>query len=234
MTEHNRIEHNQEEQIITAIEAQRRPGRYNLSINGEYAFSVHEDIVVKYRLLKGVVITDRLRQDVLAEEEINAAYRSAIRYIGRAMRSSQEVRVKLKDKGYNEASINVVIQRLVEQRYIDDEVYASALARQRIRSNKKGPLWVRRELSQKGIDQTSVEQAMTQFNKSDEYDQALELASKRWRSIKGELPDRIRKIMSLLQRRGYTSDTIRKVTQQLRINNTDESTDWEDQELLET
>ena len=40
--------------IITKVEKQKRgKHRYNIYLNEEYAFSVHEDILIKHRLNKG-------------------------------------------------------------------------------------------------------------------------------------------------------------------------------------
>jgi len=203
--------------VITAVEAQqRRPHRYNIDINGEFAFAVHEDVVVKYRLLKGTVITDQLQQEVLAEEELNGAYRYAIRYIGRAMRSAKEIQNKLKEKGYTPEAIQYVVEKMRREKYVDDELYAAALTKQRLQMNKKGPLWIRRELKHKGIDKSQIEEALSEWSKDDEQEQAWALASKRWPSAKGEFPDRLRKIIGLLQRRGFTSDAVRFVTDRLR------------------
>jgi hypothetical protein len=34
---------------ITKIEAQQRAGRYNIYVNGRYAFPVSEDVLIRYR-----------------------------------------------------------------------------------------------------------------------------------------------------------------------------------------
>lgn len=221
-----------EQLIITLVESQKRNShRFNIYLNDEFAFSTHEDVVVKFRLLKGTILTEQLRHDVLAEEELNAAYRVAIRYIGHAMRTTKEVQDKLINKGYSLDIIDVVIKRMAEHQFVNDEFYASALARQRLRTNKKGSLWIRRELIQKGVDKSKVEQALTQFDPSDETEHAWQLAIKRWSITKGEKLDKLRKIIALLQRRGFTPHAVRAVSDRLRRSELDEITtdDWNDE-----
>jgi regulatory protein len=204
-------------QIITMVEEQKRSKhRYNIYINEEYAFSVHEDLIVKFRLLKGTVVTEALREEMMSEEEFQAAYRTALKYIGRAMKTAKEVKDKLKLKGYEEDIVSKVVALMNEERFIDDDFYASALAKQRLHSNKKGPLWIKRELSQKGVSKSLVEQALTQFDAEDEKLQASALALKRWPQTKGEWPARVHKISSLLHRRGFTSEAVRYAIDQLR------------------
>ena len=178
---------NSNEEIITKVEQQKRHShRYNIYVNGEYAFAVHEDIIVKYRLLKDSIISEQFKHEVLAEEERHSAFRSALRYIGRAMRTELEIVDKLKAKGYEESTITAVILVMKQQQLINDAEYASALVRQRLGMNKKGPLWVKRELIQKGVSKEEIQAALEQFNNDDEFEQAWTLASKRWNQEKGD------------------------------------------------
>jgi len=202
---------------ITMVEQQKRhKHRYNIYVNGEYAFAVHEDIVVKYRLLKDVKLTKSFIDDVVYEEERHTAYRDALRYIGRSMRSQKEVATKLTGKGYVDDIIKDVLARLTDQKFIDDHDYAVTLAKQRMRMNKKGPLWIKRELTQKGIAKVEIQTALDQFDEHVEYEQALALATKRWDLDKSDDLIKFRKIINLLQRRGYTSEVTRKVMSDLK------------------
>lgn len=198
----------------------RHKHRYNIYVNGEYSFAVHEDIVVKYRLLKDATFTKSYIDDVVYEEERHSAYRAALRYIGRSMRSEKEVATKLTSKGYEEDIITDVLTKLTDQKFINDNDYAITLAKQRMRMNKRGPLWIKRELTQKGISKSEIQVALDQFDDSIEYEQALALATKRWEQDKGDELVKLRKIMNLLQRRGYTSEVTRKVIGLLK--NTDD------------
>ncbi|MBA1393524.1 recombination regulator RecX, partial [Lactobacillus sp. XV13L] len=39
--------------IITKVSAQKRPGRYNVFLDGQYAFSASEQTIAEFILLKG-------------------------------------------------------------------------------------------------------------------------------------------------------------------------------------
>lgn len=39
--------------LITKVSAQRRPGRYNIFLDGKYAFSASEKTIAEFVLLKG-------------------------------------------------------------------------------------------------------------------------------------------------------------------------------------
>jgi regulatory protein len=200
----------EEQMVITKVEQQKRhKQRYNIFVNHEFAFAVHQDIVVKYRLLKDSTLTKTFIQNVISEEERHSAFRSALHYIGRAMRSEKEVAHKLLTKGYEGDTIAIVLNMLKQQQLIDDNVYASTLALQRLRMNKKGPLWIQRELIQKGISKEHIRSALNQCDENAVFEQALALAAKRWEQDTGDDLVKLRKVTQLLQRRGYSTEVIR-------------------------
>lgn len=202
--------------VITKVERQQRgANRYHIYINDEYAFTAHEDIVVKYRLLKGAVLTEQIRDAAMHEEQRHGAYRSALRYIGRAMRSKREVEEKLRSQGYDEETIAATVRRLIEQKWIDDGEYAAMLARQRMKVNKKGSLWIKRELAQKGVDRSQIEAALGQFDSDTEFEQAWKLAKPRWERDDGEPAKKLRRLAGFLERRGFAPDTIWAVLRKL-------------------
>ena len=201
---------------VTAVEMQKKqPHRYNIYVNDEYAFSAHEDVIVKYRIIKGSVLSDPLLQEALDEEERGSAYRAALRYIGPAMRSSMEIAAKLKSKGYGDEQIASVIDRLQREKYVNDGQYAETLAGQRLRSQRKGPLWIKRELRQKGIDQAQIDAVLANIDEKEERKQARALAAKRWSSDRSEPAVKRRKIVAMLQRRGFRSETVKLVINEL-------------------
>lgn len=216
---------------VTAVEAQnKQPHRYNIYVDGEYAFSAHEDVIVKYRIIKGSVLNEPLIREALDEEERGAAYRAALRYIGPTMRSATEIAGKLRTKGYEHPQIAWVIDKLQRESYINDEQYAAALAGQRLRSQRKGPLWIRRELRQKGIDQAQIESALAGIGEDEEREQARVLAAKRWTSDRSSEPAaKRRKIAAMLQRRGFRAETVRQVMNELHAADDEQWTDEYDE-----
>lgn len=209
--------------VITALERQKRSGqRYNIYINDEFAFAAHEDIVVKFRLLKGTVLSERKIAQIRDEEQRHGAYRAALRYIGRAMRSKKEVEDKLKALGYEQPVVAETVRKLAEQKWIDDGEYAAMLARQRLNLNKKGKLWVKRELALKGVERDQIEAALEPFDDESEYERAFSLALRRWERDNGEPRAKLRRLAGFLERRGFSPDTVRAVLRKMG----DSGRDW--------
>lgn len=202
--------------IITLVEKQKRgKHRYNIFLNEEYAFSVHEDILIKHRLVKGESVDLQDMERIIQDEEQNNAYMKALRAIGRRPHSSSELKRKLKESGYEPPIIEWVIEKLAAQNYLNDEEFAKMWTDSRIISQKKGRNLVRQELQQKGIDKELVKHAMENINQEDEIAGAMKLAQTKWKQTSGELFDKKRKTAAFLMRRGYTGAVVTKVLGQL-------------------
>jgi regulatory protein len=103
----------EEEEIdvwITSVEKQKKSRyRYNIFLNEQFAFSVHEDMLVKHRLLKGEYVNATRIEMIIAEDEYHKAFMEALRFVGRRPRSSKEIELKLKEKGYGEEAVTRTI-----------------------------------------------------------------------------------------------------------------------------
>lgn len=209
----------QEEQqlaLITMVEKQKRgKHRYNIFLNEEYAFSVHEDILIKHRLAKGEIVNHQEIESIIQDEERNNAYIKALRVIGRRPHSSSELKRKLKESGYELPIIEWVLHKLDQQKYLNDEEFAKMWTESRIISQKKGRNLVRQELQQKGIHKDLVKHAMDQINPDDEIAGALKLGQTKWKQTSGEPFDKRRKTAAFLMRRGYTGAVVSKVLGQI-------------------
>jgi regulatory protein len=202
--------------LITSVEKQKRSRyRYNIYINDLFAFSVHEDMLVKYRLLKGEYVNAARIEAIITEDENHKALMEALRYVGRRPRSSKEIEIKLQEKGYSEEAITITIQKLVEQKIIDDEQFANLWTEHRIFSQKKGRRWVQQELKQKGLSKELINEAMANVDEEAELKAAYDTAKKKWDTIKGEAYERKQKLASFMLRRGYPSSMVSIVIKQV-------------------
>ncbi|MFC5448416.1 regulatory protein RecX [Paenibacillus aestuarii] len=209
--------------VITMVERQKRgKHRYNIFINEEYTFSVHEDIMIKHRLFKGEIIDPERMAIIIRDEERNKAYTKALYMIGRRPHASSEVRRKLKEQGFEADIIDGVMETLEKQNYLNDEEFAKMWAEHRIYSQRRGRNWVKQELQQKGIHKELVHGAIAGINAEDELEGALKLARNKWKITSGSTIDKKRKTGAFLMRRGYTGGIVNKVLGQLSAGEGDE------------
>jgi regulatory protein len=205
-------EQNDQLQMITKVEKQKQGRhRYNIYLNEEYAFSVHEDILVKNRLNKGESLNQQAIEAIILDEERNMAYVKALHMVGRRPHSLSEVKRKLEEKGFEAPIVEWASEKLIENKYINDEEFAKMWTDNRVISQRKGRNLIRQELQQKGIHQDVVKSTMESINPEDEYVGALKIARTKWKQTSGKLMDRNRKTAAFLMRRGYTGAIVTKV-----------------------
>ncbi len=104
-----------------------------------------------------------------------------------------------------------VMQRLVSERYVDDERYAQAFVKDKIRYNKWGRRKVEQELWQKRIDEDIRKRVLNEVD-DDEYLSVLRpLLKQKRKSIKANSDYELnQKLMRFAISRGFTFDIIRQ------------------------
>ena len=94
------------------------------------------------------------------------AYTSALRILQYRFNSEHELRRKLAAKRFGDAEIDAAIERLRDEKWIDDERFAGAYVRTRA-AKRVGPARIKRELSAAGVDRATADQALAE-NRDDE------------------------------------------------------------------
>lgn len=160
---------------ITQLEPQaRRPDRWNLSLDGAFAFGLDGAVVIAHGLAVGQELTPatvaRLRS-AAAEHDLYAA---ALRFLAPRPRSRAEVRRRLlrprpispranparvNRPPADPAAIERVLDRLTSEGYLDDRDFAGFWVENRERFSPRGARALAAELRLRGVDRATVEAA---------------------------------------------------------------------------
>lgn len=204
------------EGVVTAVERHpKKANRYHVYINEELAFTVHEDVLIKHRIMRGHHIDSGEAELIAAEEERHATWADALTYMGRKPRALREVKIYLKRKGHSETLAEEAVKRLEEQGYADDAQFAQQWAEHRMIEQRKGRRWVQQELQHKGVKRELIQEALAQVDPQEELAAARHLAQKRWSSMQGAPADKRRKLMAFLLRRGYSGSLVSGIIRDL-------------------
>jgi regulatory protein len=199
------------------VEVQKRhKDRFNIFIDGLFAFSVYEDTMIRYKLFKDYSVDLKEIEEIVAADELQRAYNTAVRSLSSRMKSEQELADMLGRKGFEQSTIEQAIHKCKQFGFVDDTSFASAVAKQRMLFNKKGRLFVQRELQQKGIAKDLASEALNQIDPEEELAQAIALANKRWERMADKSYTAKRKLGDFLLRRGYSGTIAAKVLKQLK------------------
>ncbi|HEX7057882.1 MAG TPA: RecX family transcriptional regulator [Bacilli bacterium] len=206
--------HHEQIQILRIERLKAR--QYLIMADDGQSFTIHEDLLVRFGLSKGKLLSREQIEQLLSENSAHAAYRLALRFIGIRQRSAREVRKKLTEKQYTTAIIDQVIAKLTGQGFLNDRAYAENVSEQRMLVQKKGRRWVANELRQKGVGNALIQEALNKIDAESEYRAALLLAEKKWRMSSGDNRKKAEKTAGFLLRRGYSGSIVARALREIR------------------
>ncbi|MHA8138128.1 recombination regulator RecX [Lactobacillaceae bacterium Scapto_B20] len=201
---------------ITKIAAQKRKGRFNIFIDGHYAFPVSENVLIRFQLVKDMEIDQQLEEQLVAADQVDKVYQKAINYLSGQLRTEKEVVDKLHQFTEEVDVIDTVVERLRTNLLLNDQNYADSYVRSEVRIQDKGPMAITQHLKQKGIDEFHIEQALNHYySEEDLIDNGLHQAQKMFKRYQNDSFQQIlNKIKQGLVRKGYSFDTINVILQQ--------------------
>jgi regulatory protein len=200
---------------ITAINSQKRnPNRYSVFIDGRFVLGVDKKTVEDMDLKIGKLIDEKDLEKITSQEELNKTQAYALMLLGYRERSLQEMRMRMRQKGYEEKLIEKVVKYLKDQNLINDKRFARLWAESRIKKGY-GSWRIKSELEQKGVDREMVDEILKDlYSGVDEVQVALDLIKeKRWVSKE---PQRLtERVSNLLRRRGFSFEVISNVVEKI-------------------
>ncbi|WP_416198449.1 MAG: Regulatory protein RecX [Sporanaerobacter sp.] len=200
---------------ISKIESQKNKNRVNVYIDGNFTFGIDIEILYKYSLEVDMEIDEDFIKDVLQGEEQNKANNYALNLLSYRWRSEHEIRNSMNSKGYSQDTIDNTIKFLKEQELIDDRRFAESFIKDKINFRDWGSYRLKQELFLKGISKDIVDDIIEEYC-DDEFERAMNLASKKITSYKNEDKNTIyRKLGGYLQRKGYSYDVVSKVLKEI-------------------
>ena len=123
----------------------------------------------------------------------------------------QEMRDKLKRWDIDETVQERIIQRLIRERYVDDERYTRAFVKDKIRYNKWGRRKVQQGLWLKRIDPEIQQRVLDEIDDNEYLDVLRPLLRQKQKTIKAQNNYELnQKLVRFAMGRGFTFDIIRK------------------------
>ena len=133
-------------------------------------------------------------------------------------KSKGELLAHLKKRGVEDDVAQATIFRLQENGLINDSEFAKAWTQSRHTSKKLSKRIIAGELRTRGVDQSSIDQALDEIDDESEYRTAFSLGMKKYNTMSRLEPEvQIRRIQSLLQRKGFSFPTIARVIRELDV-----------------
>ncbi len=187
---------------ITSIEPQiKDKSRCNIYVDGRFYCGIKLEVAVKYRLKAGMRVDKAELDKIQLETEKSQALDKALTHMSASMKTQKQIRDFLLKKGYVEAVINYVLERLEYYKLIDDAAYCRAY----VNSVKgKGKRALEADLIKRGADKRVIEEVLEETVEDE--DEAFAILSK---YLRGKTVDKqtMYKGFKYLLSKGYGYDT---------------------------
>jgi regulatory protein len=197
--------------LITAIRIQKKnPRRANLYLDDKFVLGLATDVVQDFGLHRGQALSDADLEALRRAERQRRALQDALRLLNYRARSTDEVRKRLAGKGYDPEQVEAVVARLQAVGLLDDAAFARTWVENRQALHPRGRSALAAELRQKGVPAEAIAAVLGEgAREGEEAAQALELASRRARSLRGlDRPAFFRRLQGFLARRGFSPEVV--------------------------
>lgn len=223
-------------QTITDIQAvPELPSHRRLFLDGSPFVVTHASLIEKFGLRLGLEIEAETIEKIIAADEVMRAKNYALRLLHEEKDKAttdepetsrptvkpktytkSEIAQKLEREGFSADAIETSIAELIRSGHIRDRKFAENWIVRRQKSNPRGKTLLKHELVDKGIDRETAEQVVATVETEDEAKVALQIAQKRVKQYR-RLPTPVakRRLHGFLARRGFGSEIVRQILEQI-------------------
>lgn len=198
--------------LITDIKPQKNKKRFNIYLDGKFAFGLSADSYLKSGLKINQKLTEKKVEALIKEDEFLKFYDRVLRFLAYRPRSEKEISDWFKKKKVGEKTQKLIEKKLRRLGYLDDGKFTQWWLEQRMAFRPFGKKRLALELRQKGIEREMIERELGKLDNEKLKELAEGLVEKRLK-ILGKLPyfEAKEKLIAFLSRRGFSWEIIKEV-----------------------
>jgi len=199
---------------ITALRVGRgRRKRVNVFLDGRFAFSLEAEVAAKERLQVEQVLSADEIEALARSDHFHRCLNAALHYLSYRPRSESELRERLRQRGFEGDTQEVVITRLKEQGLVDDVAFAQFWKDNRESFSPRSRWLTKLELRRKGVANDLIDQVVDAI---DDDDSAYRAALSKARSLpQSDYQSFRHRLGEYLKRRGFSYGVINRTVERL-------------------
>jgi regulatory protein len=199
---------------ITGLTAARgRDKRVNVYLDGRLAFSLSAEVALKEGLRTGLELSEADRQALAGADRYQQCLDAAIRLLAVRPRSEDEIRQRLRKRGFESDELEKAVARLREQGLVDDAAFASYWKDNRQAFRPRSRRLTALELRRKGLDRAAIEAAVSQIDDGENAYRAATVRAPRLPAA--DYAVFRRRLGEYLRRRGFDYDIIQQTVDKI-------------------
>lgn len=198
-------------------------GLYKVELDDGRVLSLYEDVILKFDLLLKKEI---MNSDLDSINKYNLecdVYYIALNNIKSRFKSEFELRNILKKKEYPDEYIELAINKLIKQGYLNDRLFARSYINNQMITTSRGPIRIQRDLLDKKIDYNVINEELGVFSEEEQLMKIKKIISKKLQSNHSRggyvLKQKVVNDVKLL---GYDSLVISRVISEFDFSSNDE------------
>ena len=191
-------------------------GKYKISLEDGNSITTYEDVILDEKILYKKELSD---DEILNIENRNIyykAYNDSVKYILKKLRSELEIKKYLIKKNIEEKNINDIINKLKNNKLINDDLYYKTYISDRIRLSNDGPLKIKNELILNNIDLNKIDNEIENYNEMI-YNKLSKLIEKKIKTVKGSEYFIKQKIINYFINLGYDKNMIVSILENVKV-----------------
>lgn len=182
--------------------------KYKIFLDNDANITLYEDVIINNNLL--------IKKEVSSEELLNiekennniSTYEIALNYIEIKMRSTKEIKDYLKKKNIDSKLIDIAVNKLIKNGYLNDYLYAKAFVNDEFNLTNKGPLKIKKDLKKHDIKDDVINELISNIDYKDILNKLDKLINKMLKIKKGGVNSIKIKIVNYFINLGYEKGMI--------------------------
>lgn len=195
---------------ITSIEAQvKDKTRCSVFIDGRFYCGLKIEVAVKHQLKAGMTIDKQMLDDLQLETEKVQALDKAFAHLSVSPKTRKQMRDFLVKKGYVQAVIDYVFEKLDYYGYADDGEYCRAYIASVTSKSKRA---IEAELLKRGVERSIIERELESYE-----DDGEEIARLMQKYLRGKelTKENVYKACRYLISKGYDYDAVKEASESI-------------------
>ena len=138
--------------------------RYKVYLEDNHELLLYEDVILKYNLLIRKDIDEKLIIEMDKYNQECDVYYVALKSINNRFKSVYELKNTLLNKEYPIELIDLTIEKLIRQGYLNDRSYCKSFINNQMITTNNGPFKIIRELNEKKVDSEIIDLEISVFS----------------------------------------------------------------------
>lgn len=195
--------------------------KYKVFLEDGSSVTLHENIIIKYDLLITKNINEKDMEEIIKDNNNYLVYDHVLKYISIKMRCESEIREYLKKKNMENSEIEILIEKLKENGFINERLYVKSFISDKVRLSGYGPNKIRNELLNLNINRDIIEEELCNYPKEEIISNLEKLIDKKIKNNKNYGENILRrKIIYEFLNKGYEKEDVLKILNSKNLSET--------------